>query len=134
MAETQPHFKWSTTRERAALALAEGKTQRDAAADAGCGERTIRTWLSIPEFAEEVDRLTMLTGIAAKAERLRTAKRMIAKIGDNSERDLLDWLKFAASETDGIKLDLAELLTAITANDEKLAHSRSGTIDNGNAA
>lgn len=129
-----PDFAWTTTREAAALALAAGKTQIEAAAAAGCAERTIRNWLNVPEFSEEVDRLTLMTGIAAKAERLRTAKRMIAKIGDNTERDLLDWLKFAASETDGIKLDLAELLTAITANDEKLAHSRSGTIDNGNAA
>lgn len=125
MADSEPIFRWSTTREKAALALAGGKTQREAAEESGCGERTIRTWLTIPEFAEEVDRLTLMTGIAQKAERLRTAKRMIAKIGDNTEKDLLDWLKYAQSETDGIRLDLAQLLTSLTTDGEELADSGS---------
>jgi hypothetical protein len=38
-----------------------------------------------------------------------------------TDRDLLDWLKFAQSETDGIKLDLAKLAAAFGADEAPLA-------------
>lgn len=110
-------FKWSANRTRAALALAAGKTQKQAAEDADVTDRTIRTWLDDPEFSAEVDRLSVMTDIASRAERLRIAKRVVRQmIKDDetviTEKDLLDWLKFAQSETDGIKLDLAAILAA----------------------
>lgn len=114
-------FQWGKKQEIAAIALANGETQAEAAEKAKVTDRTIRNWLDVPEFAEEVDRLTFLTGIAAKAERLRMAKRIIAKLDNNTEKDLLDWLKYAQGETDGVKLDLAELLTSIAQDDKPMA-------------
>jgi hypothetical protein len=116
-------LKWTKNREIAAIALAEGDTHAQAAEKADVTDRTIRNWLQEPEFSEEVDRLTFLTGIAHKAERLRMAKRVIARLGIWTEKDLLDWLKYAQSETDGIKLDLSELLTAIATDGDKVAGS-----------
>lgn len=121
-----PPFEWTKSRTKAALALAEGKTQAEAGSDADVSDRTIRTWLQHPEFSAEVDRLSLMTGIASRAERLRLAKRAIRQKTDNAgklttDKDLLDWLKFAQSETDGIKLDIAKLAAALGADDSSLA-------------
>jgi len=117
MADT---FNWTHQRVKAALALAEGATQVVAAEEAGVTDRTLRNWLSEPAFAEEVDRLTLMSGIATRAERLRVAKRVARQLISEetgkvtTARDLLDWLKFAQGETDGVKLDLAQLMEAAT--------------------
>jgi len=116
-------FKWSKKSETAAISLANGDTREQAAIAAGVGAATVYRWLQVPEFAEEVDRLTFLTGIAHKAERLRMAKRVIARLDIRTEKDLLDWLKYAQSETDGIKLDFTELLSTIAADENKVAGS-----------
>lgn len=118
-------FKWGQKQEKAALALAEGKTQQEAAEIADVTDRTIRNWLAEPEFAEEVDRLTFLTGVAHKAERLRLAKRVVRQLNIRTEKDLLDWLKYIQGETDGVKLDLSELLSAVTTNGDAVADSGS---------
>lgn len=112
-------FQWTSAREKAALALANGMTRAEAADEANVTERTIYKWLSDEEFEAEVDRLSLMTDIAGRAERLRIAKRLIRqRVQDDgfilSKHDILDWLKFAQSETDGIKLDLTALLEAST--------------------
>jgi hypothetical protein len=107
-------FRWTQKTTSAALALADGRTQQEASDIAGVNIRTIQRWLQLPEFSEEVDRLVFLTGIARKAERLKITKRIARNLGDTTEKDLLDWLKFAQSETDGVKLDLTGLLRQLT--------------------
>lgn len=117
-------FQWNQKRTAAAIGLADGKTQRAVAEEAGITERTLYNWLQHPEFSAEVDRLTLMMGIANRAERLRIVKRIVAqRVRDDafiqSDKDLLDWLKFAQGETDGMKLDLASLADALTsAGDE----------------
>jgi predicted transcriptional regulator len=106
-------FRWTERAARAAILLADGQTQKATAEAVGVTDRAVRLWLERPEFGAEVDRLTLMMGIASRAERLRIAKRLIRqRVQDEhieSDKDLLDWLKFAQSETDGIKLDLAQL-------------------------
>src|SRR5688500_18868681 len=97
-------FQWTPARQTAALALAAGKTQREAAHEAEVTDRSIRSWLNDPEFAAEVDRLTVLTGIASRAERLRISKRIIRQMVKDdqkikTDKDVLDWLKYAQTET-----------------------------------
>ncbi len=69
-----------------------------------------------------------MTGISARAERLRLAKRVVrSKILDGvpqSDKDLLEWLKYAQSETDGIKLDLAAFAAAFATDDASVADAR----------
>ncbi len=104
-------FQWTPKRTQAALALADGKTQRAVAEELGINPKTLWRWLQEPEFDIEVDRLSLMTNIASRAERLRIAKRIVAqRVRDDmeihSDKDLLDWLKFAQGETDGVKLEL----------------------------
>ena len=110
-------FKWTSKKEKAALALAKGGTEFEAANEAGVADRTIRRWKSDLDFETEVDRLSLMVGIASRAERLRIAMRAVhQKISESGKletnRDLLDWLKFAQGETDGVKLDLTSLAEA----------------------
>lgn len=116
-------FKWTPTRKFVAEGLAEGQTQQAIAAEANISDRTIRLWLAEVEFAAEVDRLSLMTGISSRAERLRIAKRVIRqkvddKTGIETEKDILEWLKFAQGETDGIKLDLTKIAAAVGGTDE----------------
>lgn len=120
-------FRWTPARATAALALASGKTRKEAAEEAEVTDRSIYLWLQEPEFSAEVDRLSLMVGIASRAERLRIAKRVVRQMVKDdetigTEKDLLDWLKFAQSETDGVKLDLATLAEATTS----VANRRSG--------
>ena len=61
-----------------------------------------------------------MVGIAGRAERLRIANRIVRqRVRDEiveSDKDLLDWLKFAQSETDGLNLGLATSLTELAAS------------------
>lgn len=109
-------FRWTKERTQAAIALAEGKSRRAVVREYAIPERTLYNWLADPEFSAEVDRLTLMTGIASRAERIRIAQRVVGqKVRDemiDTDRDILDWLKYAQGETDGLKLDLAALAEA----------------------
>ena len=121
-------FEWTEERNKAAVGLAEGRTQQDIAAELDITDRTIRNWLDVQEFAEEVDRLSLMIGVANRAERLRLANRVIRENTRGNriqtEKDVLDWLKFAQSETDGVKLDLSKL-AALAANEAPVADTGS---------
>ncbi len=117
-------FEWNKKRELAAFSLATGETNKEAAEKAGVAERTIYNWLTYPEFSAEVDRLSLMIDIASKAERLRLARRVVKQKLDQevlSDKDLLDWLKFAREEVEGIRLDID--LTAILSNVASVAGS-----------
>jgi len=115
-------FKWTRKRKKVVFALAEGYTVEEAAELAQITERTVYRWKNNLDFSTEVDRLSLLIGIASRAERLRIATRVAReKVKDDvitTGKDLLDWLKFAQSETDGAKLDLAALFEAMEATTE----------------
>jgi hypothetical protein len=108
-------FEWTKKRETAALTLARGGTYAEAADIIRVSERTVYRWMNVPEFAQEVDRLSLMIEVANRAHRLRIANRVIRQMVREGEaipttKDLLDWLKYAQGETDGVKLDLVNLL------------------------
>lgn len=107
-------FKWTPKKERAAILLSMGHTGDEVAVQVKIAKRTIYNWKKRGEFVAEIDRLSLMTDIASRAERLRIAKRLVREKGYNSKRDLLEWLKYAQSETDGVRLDLAALAEAAT--------------------
>jgi transposase-like protein len=110
-------FQWTKKRTSAALLLAEGHTIEEVANSVGVNERSIYRWKGDIEFVQEVDRLTHMVGIANRAERLRMAMRIVRQLSGKlkpTQKDLLEWLKYAQSETDGIKLDLTPLFDATT--------------------
>jgi hypothetical protein len=118
-------FHWSEKRHKAALALAEGQSQQAVAEAIGVCRKTICNWLCVTAFAAEVDRLSCMIDIASRAERLRMAMRVVrqkvrADGTVETDRDVLDWLKYAQSETTGIKLgfskgEVAEIIAQIDA-------------------
>lgn len=122
-------FEWNEKRTAAAIALAEGKTQQEVADEIQVERKTIYNWLCVPEFAAEVDRLSLMVSVSSRAERLRLAMRVVrAKTkGDvpQTDKDLLEWLRFAQSETDGVKLDLTKLSAALGTDDASVANGGS---------
>lgn len=118
---TDQPFDWTKPREVVAIALANGHTQKVAADRAGVSRATVQRWVKHPDFQDEVDRLSLMVGIASRAGRLRAAKRIVREMLKKhvpTDKDLLDWLKYIQSETDGAKLNLTALLEAYTADDE----------------
>jgi len=136
-------FTWNEKTNAAAIGLAEGKTVAQVASEAEVDERTIYRWKNDIEFSAEVDRLSLMVGIASRAERLRLTQRVIRqKISDegllDTDKDLLDWIKFAQSETDGVKLDLSKLAalgeTNVSLADRRQARTapdRTGSAESG---
>jgi len=108
-------FQWTKKRSQAAELIAEGLTNKEVAAEIGISERTIYRWYHDTTFSTEVDRLSLMLGLANRAARLRYAKKRIREEVEKTQdkHDLLDWLKYLQSETDGIKLDLANTLTGL---------------------
>lgn len=111
-------FKWTKKKTDAATLLALGYTEQQTAENVGVTRRTVANWKANLDFMLEVDKLTLMTGISLRAERLRIASRAIReKITDErirTNKDLLDWLKYAQSETDGVKVDFGALLSEIS--------------------
>lgn len=110
-------FEWNDKRSKAAILLAEGYSIDEVAEAVGVNSRTIDRWKSDIEFSQELDRLSLMVGIANRAERLRIAQRIarsLAKKQVQTHKDLLEWLKYGQSETDGVKLDLTSLFDAVT--------------------
>jgi len=108
-------FKWNKKKSKVAILLADGFTIADIAIKTGVVERTIYRWKNDIDFQSEIDRLSLMVGIASKGERLRLAKKIIRELISKqrpTQKDLLEWVKYAQSETDGIKLDLATLIDA----------------------
>ena len=103
-------FRWTSKKTKAVILLSQGFTNAEVAEESGIAERTIYRWKNEPKFTEELDRLSLMTDIAGRAYRLRMAKRVVRQKGFGTEKDLLDWLKYAQGETDGVKLDIASLL------------------------
>lgn len=116
-------WKWTKRKNEACAMLAAGHTIKETAEKIKVDERTIYRWKNVPEFYRELNDLTLTTGLALKGERLRLAKRIVAEIQGEAKRnnepvtrkDILDWLKYAAEETDGLKLGIADLLTELLA-------------------
>lgn len=99
MAGTAP-FRWTARRRLAAVMLGSGDTAKGAAAVLRVDRKTVERWGSRPEFAAEVERHAVAFDLARRAARVRMAKRIVARLGDTTNKDLLDWLKYIASETD----------------------------------
>lgn len=124
-----PFNNWTKERSEAAVSLASGATQAETALLVGVTPRTIRYWVADPDFSAEVDRLSLMVSIASRAERLREVMRVLKKRRDadgtlTTDRDSLDWLKFAQSETDGAKIDFGKLTEALTQAEEQLSLTR----------
>lgn len=106
-------FEWDEKKSNAAIMLSQGHLIKEVAKACGVNEKTIDRWKRDIEFSKEIDRLSLMLDVAGRAERLRIAMRMVRKMmkkRNPTKKDLLDWLKYAQGETDGVKLNLTALL------------------------
>jgi hypothetical protein len=114
----QRDFIWDERRTQAAMMLAQGEAKTAVSEELEIDRVTLYHWLEHPDFAAEVDRLSLMMHISSRAERLRIAMRVARARTQGevpeTEKDLLDWLKFAQSETDGAKIDLSKLAEMLT--------------------
>src|ERR1043165_5338123 len=90
----QRQIVWDKTRTTAASMLAVGYSKSRIAEEIGVHRNTLYNWLDDPEFQAEVDRLSVMTGIANRAERLRMVNRLVRQRMDEegniiSEKDIL---------------------------------------------
>ena len=83
----------------AALALAGGAKQTEAASRAGIGERTIRRWLKRLDFKEQVD--------AAKADMVSRAIAMLADASTEAATTLRGLLQ---ADSESVRLNAAKAI------------------------
>jgi hypothetical protein len=129
----QRRIIWDETRTRAASLLATGHNKQHVANEVGVSRATIYNWLDDPEFAGEVDRLSIMMDVSSRAERLRCAMRVLRSMMDEDEvlrttKDALDWLKFAQSETDGAKIDLSKLAEMLAGESAQQSNGPGGPV------
>jgi len=119
-------FRWTKRRSDAAVLLAQGHTENETAIAVKVTIRSVQRWKHDTEFAAEVDRLSLMLDISGRAYRMRLAMKRVRAILDGRKPEhkpdnLLDWLKYAQSETDGIKLDIAGMLAALAETSPSVA-------------
>ena len=128
-------FIWNDMRGEAAALLAQGYQKSYIATEVGVSKKTIYTWLKEPEFEEEVDRLSLMLGVASKAFRLRLINQAIRKFkGENGELDvgddsLLAYLKEARMQSEGVKLGIVTELATLIEEDTPLDRHRQERSD-----
>jgi len=124
-------LNWTPQAIKIVEMLAQGYQREEAAEEAGVGVATVYRLLKNAEFRDELDRLTLMAGYALKAHRVRLAMAVIRQKIDAStgtvqtKEDLLDWLKYLQSETEGIRLDLSQFFAAISPPNSELADGES---------
>lgn len=105
---------WSEKVTNAAIMFAEGYTREEIAEKIGIPARSLSRLRALPEFMDEVVRLSYMVGVANRAHRLQMVNRVIRQKMQvdgtiSTDKDSLEWMKFAQSETDGAKIDLTKL-------------------------
>lgn len=119
--------------EVAAYVLGDGYTVAQAAQAADVTERTVYRWKHDVDFMQLVDTVTLTTGLANKAERIREAKRIVREVEawrkqhDKvvSGKDILDWLKYIRDEQEGLRLFSDEQLEQFA---NAIIHAGSGGL------
>lgn len=108
---------------------AQGHLTKETAEAVLVSRPSIEQWKCDTVFSTQVDHLSWLIDIADRSERLRIAMRNVRdKVSDErleTKADLLDWLKYAQSEINGIKLNLTALLSNSPSDDQAASLQRS---------
>lgn len=128
-------FEWDSKWNDAVKMLAVGDTVREVAEAVGVTERTIYLWKNKESFAAEVDRLSLIYGLASKAERTRLLMRMAkqkVKADGSLELDdtsLMDIIKEMRMQIEGTRIDISTIYTALS--DEARSVARAGQVGDG---
>ena len=96
---TAPHtWFWSENRYKLANLIAEGKTYKEAGAEIGLSERTVKTYMwEVKEFREYVDKITLENQLNTRAGITRVLYKVIEEKLPNAAEDkdgVLAYLKY----------------------------------------
>ncbi len=94
---------WNGRQQRVAVLLASGSTVRDAAAEAGAGERTVHGWLDDPAFRAFVASL-----------RDRILSETIGRLTSATRRAATVWESLLDAESESVRLRAALGLVDVT--------------------
>ena len=115
-------FNWTDDRTIAAVKTAEGWGKAAIEAEYGISGSTIWHWEQYDEYSKEVDKLSLMYGMASRAYRVRLLNKAIRqKIDESGNIDLdgvsfIDLIKEARMQTEGVRLDiLSQIIAAIPA-------------------
>jgi len=92
----------TSSQRYAAELLADGHSHKEVSEMLDISITTLNRWIRNPDFQSLVDELTVASGLAQKAERIRIAKQVVKQKMQSdrwSKKDLLDWLEFIRDET-----------------------------------
>ena len=130
-------FIWNEKRDKAAALLAQGYPKTHVAREVGVDRTTIYRWMDEDDFQLAIDELSLMLGIASKAYRLRLMNQALQQFIDkNGEIDisgftLLDLLKEARMQTEGVKLGIVSELAPLIeeeASVDRQRQARSGRL------
>jgi len=130
-------FIWNELRDKAAALLAQGYQKTYVADQVGVSRKTIYNWLEQDDFQLAIDELSLMLGIASKAYRLRLMNQALQQfIDQNGTIDisgftLLDLLKEARMQTEGVKLGIVSELAPLIeeeASVDRRRQERSGRL------
>ena len=92
------YWLWTEKRYHLANLIAEGKTYREAGAEIGLSERTVKTYMwEVKEFREYVDKITLENQLNTRAGITRVLYKVIEEKLPNALEDkdgVLSYLKF----------------------------------------
>jgi len=124
---------WTHQMGKAAVLLAQGYTNAEVARDeeVDVNRSTITRWRRYEEFEAEVDRLSLMYGLASKPARMRLIQQAARQFIDNEGKidvsgfNLLDLLKEARMQMEGVQIGILNELEAFDAKAGPVAGSGS---------
>ena len=133
--DVQKPFIWNQERNKACVLLGMGYTMQETAdhEDVSKSIRTIARWKKHPEFAEALDKCSLMYGLASSAERLRLISRAARQFVreddsiDTTGNTFLDFIKQARIEKEGteVKLNIVSELES----ELEPGNSKTGSLD-----
>jgi hypothetical protein len=123
-------FVWTEERTQAAILLGKGYNFSEAGREVGLDRSTVSRWMKNDEFAEAVDKLSLMHGLASKAERMRIMQRAVREFVSEDKIDvsgftLLDLIKEARMQMEGVRIGILNELTALEEEAGSMAGSGS---------
>jgi hypothetical protein len=95
--------QFSPKQEAAALALARGGTQEEAARSAGCGLRTLKTWVNLPGFVVRV-----------RALRSAMTDRAVGELADGMADAARGLRKLLSAKSETVRLGACRAMLELT--------------------
>jgi len=109
-------FQWTQAQSDAAVMLATGTPKKHIIEQLGIARTTLWNWEQNPVFSIEVDKLSLMHGLASKAYRMRMIQEAVKSFKNKDDSwnttgtTLLEWIKEARMQMEGVSLNIVSQL------------------------